>query len=196
MDASEFDVGSGAAQAAPDLLKQIQQKLDEAIKLSEAVEQMESDLSATKQALHALRTVQLPDLMARANMPSTTLGDHVVEIADLVSGSLPKDPAKRLAAMSYLKELKADGMIKTELSLAFGKEQRKEAETLAEKLQAEGFTVDMESNVNAQTLCAWARERIKKGEPIDPERLGLFVGKVAKIDLSKEAKKRNKQKDA
>ena len=43
--------------------------------------------------------------------------------------------------------------------------------------------VNIEDTVHHQSLCAFARELAENGEDVDFEKLGLFAGPIAKIDL-------------
>lgn len=193
VNASDFDLGTGGAKAPPATLKELQDKVTEALAMEAAIETMEADVAAAKQTLHLLRTVRIPDLMTELQLPEFTHGDHKVKTSDIVSGSLPKDAEKRKAAVEYLEKNGAAGLIMTAVGLVFSREQRDIALNLGKKLEKAGYTFNLESTVNHQTLAAWAREKIKNGEKIDTDVLGLFVGKVAKIDLTPEAKKARKK---
>lgn len=175
----EFDVG--AADAAPDKLDVLNAALAEAIDLELAVAQLEEDLKAAKKALHTLRSSRIPDIMDELGMDSVTFRGWKVTISDFVSGSLPKDPEANARAIQWLEAEDAGGLIKTDLSLAFGRSQHNEALDLAGRLEAEGLAPAVKSSVHPQTLHSFARERIRNGESLDVEVLGLYVGKVAKM---------------
>lgn len=180
MDADEFDVKE-EAQASSDKLEALNNALDEAVALEAIVEQLDADLKAAKQALHTLRSGRVPDLMAELQMTELVFRGWKVTVDDFVSGSLPKDPEAKAKAVRWLEENDAGGLIKTDLVLAFGKSQHNEAIDLAERLKNEGMSPTVNSGVHPQTLAAFARERIRNGEPLEIDLLGLFVGKVAKM---------------
>lgn len=180
MDASEFDMG-GEASASPDTLAALHNLLEETISLEEVVETMEEDLKAAKSALHALKANKIPDMMNQMQMDQLSFKGWNVKINDFVSGSLPKNPEKRAAALRWLEAHDGSGLIKTEVKVSFGKSQHDEALSVAHKLEAEGHAPNVESGVHSATLQSYARQRIKEGDPIDTETLGLFVGKVAKL---------------
>jgi hypothetical protein len=181
MDNSEFDLGNGAAQAAPDTLANLNASLEEAVALELMCEQMEEDLKAAKKTLQAMKTGRIPDLMAEMQMEECVHNGWRVKIADFVSGSLPADPDKRARAIIWLEQNEGGGLIKTEVSIEFGKSQHDEAIEIAEQLKAEGYAPKVDSGVHSATLQAFARERIKNGDSIDTEVLGLYTGKVAKF---------------
>jgi hypothetical protein len=179
--ADEFDVGGqGEAQASPDALAQLREAIQELVSLEETIEQMEEDLKAAKKQREALRTGRIPELMAEIQSDHFTHAGYEIKLQDFVSGSLPKEPDRRQKAIQWLEANGADGLIKTDLQLQFGRSQHNEALSVADELRQEGYEPRVESGVHAQTLQAFARERIKNGEPIDTETLGLYTGKVAK----------------
>lgn len=180
--ADEFDVG---ASAPSDKLEQLHELLEEALALEGAVAQMEDDLKAAKSALHSLRTGRIPDLMAEMQMDEISFKGWSIKIDDFVSGSLPKDPAKRAKAIEWLESNDAAGLIKTDVSVSFGRSEHEAATSLWQSLESDGLPASLQSSVHAQTLQAFARQRIRDGESIEPEILGLYVGKVAKMKEKK-----------
>ena len=58
--------------------------------------------------------------------------------------------------------------------------QYEQAVKLYDALAVDGMAATLETSVHAQTLQAFARKRLEKGEVIDTEALGLYVGKVVK----------------
>jgi hypothetical protein len=175
---SEFDMGTSATD---DALAKVRASIRELISMDEMVKQMEEDLSAAKKQLHSLRTGRIPDLMAEIQSDRFNHAGYEVKLSDFVSGSLPKDPEKLAGAISYLEGCGGGGIIKTEVKLHFPKSEHEEAVELAHDLENRGFAPDVKSGVHPQTLQAFARQKLEAGESIDPAKLGLFTGKVAKI---------------
>lgn len=175
----EFDMGG--ASAPSDKMDALNAAIEEAVALEEAVAQMEDDLKVAKKALNVLKGGRIPDLMDELQMDEVSFRGWKVKIDDFVSGSLPKEGDRHERAVRWLEEHGAGGLIKTDLTLAFGKSQHNEALDLAGRLEAEGLAPIIKSGVHTQTLHAFARERIRSGEPLDIEVLGLYVGKVAKL---------------
>lgn len=110
-----------------------------------------------------------------------------VGIKEIVSGTLPKDPDRRAKAIAWLTKNDGGGLIKTSIEMEFGRSQHAAAIKLAKQLKKRGFELTVVEGVHAQTLGKYARDRLKEGDPIDFEILGLYTGKVAEI---KEAKKK------
>ena len=185
-DQSEFDITAelGDALSGTDKLRALHNLAEEAIALERAIFDTEGVLKAQKAALQTIKTRRMPDLQMEIQQPLFVYHNRQFYLSDYVSGSLPKEEhaEARRSAISYLGELGEDGLIKTMLTVPFGKSQHNEALDLYEQLKETGYPVSIESGVHAQTLQAFARRKLEDGEKIDWERLGLFVGKVTRID--------------
>jgi hypothetical protein len=178
-DSSEFDMG--APVGAPDKLKSLQTSVDEALSLDEKIAQMEEDVKTFKKQQHYLRTAVIPDLMAELQMTEMVVRGRKIKVEDFYSGSLPKDYDKRETALAWLKAHGGESLIKTELKVPFAKSQHNEALALKDDLVKSGHNVSMDENVHTQTLLAFVREKVRNGDDIDFDALGIYTGKVAKI---------------
>ena len=182
-----FDMGAdGGAKAPPFVLKNLHSTIAEMVEIETFIAQAEDDLKAAKKALQNIKTAKLPDIMAELQMDDCTHAGWNVKLSDFVSGSIPKGENERRAAFEWLKDHEAGGLIKTDIKLSFGREGHNEALALAQDLIKAGHTVDFGETVHPQTLQSFARERIRDGDEIDTDVLGLYVGKVVK---AKEVKK-------
>lgn len=178
MDDDEFDV---EAPKSADTLKLLQEAAQLQLAQEQLVDMLEDELSAAKSELHRLRTNVVPELMAQCNSDSFNIGEYDIKLEDLVSGSLPKDPDKRKLAIDWLVEHEHGGMITTVMQIEFGRSQHNEAVDLALRLQEkEGLAPKLASGVHPQTLMAFVRKQLKEGKPVDPEVLGVYVGRIAK----------------
>jgi hypothetical protein len=181
MEAFTFD-GEGPPVGDPSSLTTIRAKVEEAYQLEQAVEQLEGDLKATKAAAHNLKTKVIPDMMAEIGITELAGEGWRIKLGDVVSGSLPSDPERREKAINWLEDHGGGDLIKTGVSLTFSKSQHNEALSVAEELREKGLEPKVDSTVHPQSLAAFARERMKNGEEIDTETLGLYTARVAKFD--------------
>lgn len=180
-NAADFFGGmEGGAAASPSDLRKLTQCCREALELKAVIEQIEEDLKAAKSQFHHLNTVVIPDLMAEVGVEQLVTDGWEIKSQEIVSGSLPKEALKRKAALQWLIDNGGGDLIKTEVNTQFGRDQRKDAMRIAEMIERDGFPAKVEMGVHPQTLSAFARERIKNGEPIDTDVLGIYTGKVAK----------------
>lgn len=158
--------------------------LQEAVMLQTTIDSIEEVLAQHKQDLHAITTRKLPDIMlAAGTLAFKTPEGAKVEIKEFMSGSLPKEPDARIAALTFLEKNGAGPLIKNSFFIAIGKGQKEELKALTKALKSVGVDYTRKEDVNAQSLYAWARERVKNGEPLPLDILGLYSGRVAKITI-------------
>lgn len=191
----EFDLaGDGAASAAPDQLKLLNQKMQEVIDLNEMIEQLEADLKAANATLQNLRTKEMPEIMATIQVDSMTFGGFKFDLDTFVSGSLPKEPDSRAKAIEWLEKHDGAELITSDVEVKFARSEHEEAVKIYDFLSAQGLSAVLNSGVHAQTLQAFARRRLADGEDIDFDVLGLYHGKVVKFKSVE--KKTSKKKGA
>jgi hypothetical protein len=184
--AASFD-GGGACVAPPDVLARIRNLIVELGEAEDAVEMMEENLKTAKKRLQQLRTVTMPDALAEIQSDHFTYMGYEVRISDFVSGNLPKEGDKREAAIKWLEEHDGGSLLKTDVHVEFPKSQHEEAMTMAKTLIEHGYAPNVNVGVHPNSLQAYARERIKNGEPIDFDVLGLYTGRVAKVKKTSKA---------
>lgn len=186
----EFDLGSkGGAIAPPDALSQIKEVADEWLAISSAMIDLENKMAALRATEIALRTRAIPDLLMTHGVSSVEVGGYSFKLDSFVSGGIPKDPEKRAKAFSWLIENGQEGLIKVEVSVEFGKDMFSEAQVVADLIKASGHAPTLEKNVHPQTLLAFVRQRMKNGEDIDLDVLGIHTGNIARIEQVKKGKK-------
>lgn len=147
------------------------------------VTMLEEKLKEAKSNLHEIRTKKLPEFMAELGMDSMSFDGYSVKITDFVSGSIPKDPERKNKAIDWLSSHDASGIVKTQIRIEFPRGEKEDADRLEKSLRKAGYDPALEETVHPQTLQAFARERLEGGEEIDPEVLGLYIGKVSKISV-------------
>jgi Neuraminidase (sialidase) len=171
----------GAPPGAPDKIEQLKTAVAEAIRLEQHIAQLEEDAKVFRKQQHYLRSQVIPDIMAELQMSELVSAGHKIKVEDFYSGSLPKESEKRQAALDWLKTHGGEALIKTELTVPFAKSQHNVAIALTEDLAKQGYNVSLDSTVHSQTLLAFVREKVRNGDDIDFDTLGIYSGKVAKI---------------
>ena len=157
-----------------------------AIGLEDTIAGIEEALKAHKKELHQIRTNTLPELLAAVGMSEFKMDDGTkIKVDEFVSGSLPKDESRRREAIEELEAIGGKGLMKDKLSMDFDKSQHNEALSLVSELKEKGYEPSFISNVHPQTLHSFIREKLKAGEQVNYERLGCYVGRVAKISVPK-----------
>lgn len=165
-----------------EVLAEIVAKAERAVHLERRIVDREEELNILRKELNDLRFSQIPDAMAEAGLTSFALKDgSKVKVEDYVQGSLPKDVALRAAAIVVLETHDGAALIKNQIMVPFEKKEHNKAISLARELQDRGMQVSVTQDVHAQTLQAFVREKLRAGEQLPWEKLGIFVGRRAKI---------------
>lgn len=181
----DFDDFGGIVAPAAEQLKSIEELANEAASLAKIVDEMEAALKAHKAELMTLTHKALPDAMAAAGTSAFTTTKGVkISIKEVMQGTLPKDDVKRAVALRWIEDNGGKGIIKSELVAEFekGDGNLEKKNRAAEALDALGVTFQDKESIHPQTLCAFAREKIKNGEDVPTEMLGLYAGRMAKIE--------------
>lgn len=176
------ELAAMAAVPEGEQLKSIATLAQQAVNLAGSIETAEQFIRAAKSELHQLTNHALPDAMAAAHTKEfMTERGYKISINDFVSGSLPKDQEARAKALEWLKTNGAEDLIKNQLKVDFGRGQDNVAHEVLAQLLELGVDYDCERGVNHMSLTAYARERMRNGEPVPLELLGLYAGRSAKI---------------
>ena len=175
---SEFDVGSGVSGEGMVRLNTLAEKLAVA---ELDVAELEKTLSESKKYLQHVRTKEMPDLMIEMEIEEVVHKGMRFSLNDFISGSIPSDETRRRKAFIWLEDNGSAQIIKTNISLDFGRGDYEAARQVEEMLAEEGHAPTLRESVHASTLKAWARERLEAGESIDLEVLGLYVGKAVSV---------------
>ena len=176
--------------APNDSMKRLIAMAEEAVATEKLVLDLEENLSSIKKNLNNLKTVQLPDAMAEAGIADLSLESGFrIAIEDFVAGSLPKDEVRRDEAIKWLENHGAESLIKTSVNVSFEKTQHNMALSIISELADRGLHVTSTMGVHPQTLIAHIKERLRSGDEVPLETLGLFAGRIAKIKPTKGGKK-------
>ena len=155
---------------------------DQAVIVEGEIRQKEAELKELKALRFKLLTQQIPELMQEYDLESITCKTGMtIKLADYISGSLPKDETERAVAFKWLERNDGDGIIKSEVITAFGRDDLDRAKDLEQRIKSQGYAASLKESVHPQTLYAWCRERLREGKQVDFDTLGLNSGVIAKI---------------
>lgn len=107
-----------------------------------------------------------------------TRSGRSVLVKESVHGSCSK--ANQAALIAWLDGNGESGMVKRKLTLEFDREQSEEAAELREKLKEKYPFIDSQEAVNANTLKAWIRRRVKAGGSV-PDVVSIEVVKQVSV---------------
>jgi hypothetical protein len=127
-----------------------------------------------------LTEVSIPEAMAEAGMKKFVMEDgSMIDVKPFYGASIPK--ARQAEAFQWLRDHGFDDIIKNTVSVRFGRREDELCSRLLELLRTQGFIPEQSEKVEPQTLKAWVKERIEKGQPVDSELFGVFIGQKATI---------------
>lgn len=190
----ESDFTDEASAPSPMSIEKLREKADELVTAQSIVDDLEEQLDAAKSALNNLKINIIPAAFAEAGVAEIKMENGaIVEVKDFVAGGLPKDETDRIAAIEYLDSIDGSGLIKTELSVFFPKDDRQKAIDLQTELKKMGFSPEVATSVHALSLQAFVREKLRKGDEINPAKLHMFVGKTTTVKFKKDKKEKAKK---
>jgi hypothetical protein len=151
--------------------------------LQSEVADLDQQLKDKKRELRNVEELELPEAMDKVGLSEfkTTTGLKV-SVKPFYNASIPSE--RKDEALDWLELEGHGGIIKTEVSVSFGKGELAQAQAFKEF--ARGFNevaVDPELSrgVHAQTLKAFVREMIEGGAAIPLDLLGVYNGRKATV---------------
>jgi hypothetical protein len=148
------------------------------------IESLEKDLKATKDKLLKLTDQEMPSLMAEMGISSLTLEDGaIVKVTPTYGASILVE--NRPKAYDWLRDHGYDDIIKNTVSCQFGRGEDERANRFAEFAAEKGFAPEQKTEIHAQTLRAFVKERVENGDEFPMELFGAYVGQRATIKKGK-----------
>lgn len=179
-----FDDAQETAEAPPATLAALADAARQLQAAEADVAAAELALKGAKEDERKLREETIPGMFAELGIQQLKLEDgSTFAVKQEVYASIPE--ASRPAVFAWLTEHEFDGIIKTEVQVAFGKGELESAHELMDALAELGFTHGvLERSIHAQTLKAFLKERLNNpddGHFPDLELFGARPAMVAKV---------------
>jgi hypothetical protein len=150
------------------------------------IESIEAELAAAREAYLRVEREDLPELMREVGLSHLTLTNGVeVVVSEEVTAAITEE--RRAAAHAWLREHNFGGLIKTLVTIPFGRGEEEEARRLAARI-AEEHECSLNETVHPQTLKAFVREQVEDGKPLPFDLFGVHPFSRAKIKLQKAKK--------
>lgn len=175
-----FEDDAGAFKVNDDQVKGLAALARRAKLLEKEMEEMEETLKERTEQYRKLTETTIPEAMAEAGMKKFVMEDgSMIDIKPFYGASIPK--ARQSEAYEWLRHKGFDDIIKNTVSVRFGRGEDELCVRLLHLLGSQGFPAEQAQKIEPQTLKAWVKERIEKGEPLDTELFGIFIGQKAII---------------
>lgn len=148
---------------------------------------IEAELAAAQADYLRVEREDLPELMREVGLTKLTLTDGTeVTLTEEVTAAITEE--RRQAAHAWLREHNFGGLIKTLLTVPFGRGEEDEARRLAERI-AEEHECSLDEKVHPMTLKAFVREQVEDGKPLPFDLFGVHPFSRAKIKMAGKGKR-------
>jgi len=147
-----------------------------------AMAEVEEELSILKADVLKIEREDMPNLMAEVGLQEIKLTNgSVITIKEDVDARI--SDVNRPAAYDWLLRNGYGGIIKTVVSVQFGKGEHDNAEAATRTLQNEfsDRPVALEETVHPMTLKAFVKERMTSGDPVPMDLFGVYAYSKAVI---------------
>lgn len=173
----------------PSLIDGIRDSLKKARDLELTIADSEKRLSEAKISHFTLTHTTLPDQFNSAGIKNLTLeGEgnlptYECQLKPYYHAVIPAkwSPEKRAEALAELERHDSGDLAKRVVSVPFPRSEEKECKDLCKKLDKLGFSYSVSFDLPWNTLTAWLREMVEKGEMPNLELIGGQVGQIVKL---------------
>lgn len=177
---ADMEAASEFNNITTDGLKTVSSLAQEVSNWEGKVAQLEEQLRTAKAKLLELTDRDLPDMMAEVGITNFTLADgSKLEVKQTYGARIPV--VHRDAAFAWLKEKGHDDIIKNLVSVPFGRGEDSLATDFINLAQKNGYAPDQKKEVHPQTLKAFVKEQLEKGQEVPMDLFGVFTGQRASI---------------
>lgn len=175
-----FEDDAGALKVSDEQVSGIAGLARRAKLLEKEIAELEESLTERKDQYRKLTEQTIPEAMAESGMKKFVMEDgSMIDIKAFYSASITK--ARQSEAYQWLRDHGFDDIIKNTVSVRFGRGEDEISARLLNLLGANGYPFEQAQKIEPQTLKAWVKERVEKGEVVDTELFGVFIGQKAVI---------------
>lgn len=144
------------------------------------VARLEGELTKARERLRDFAERQVPELMDSIGIEEfKTSSGLKIKVDETIRAGI--SVANGPKAFAWLRENNHAALIKRAFSVTFGKGQDEKADAFAKELEAQGLDADDKTTVHPSTLAAFVREKLRNGDEIPLDLLGVHRQRFAKI---------------
>lgn len=167
-------------------LENLVKHAEEMAELKQTIDSIQGTIDELTKQYNYISQEIIPNMLDELGLKTFELKDgSKITVKDFLSGSLPKEEDKFNQAIDWLKDHELESILKTEVTLKFGKGEDNFAKNAIALLKENDYDPSSKYGVHPQTLYSSIRELQKDGIVIPFEMLGLYAGKKADIKLKK-----------
>jgi hypothetical protein len=175
-----FEQDAGALQVKNEDLDSVGALARRAKLLEKEIDELDTVLKERKEQQRKLLEESIPAMLQELGMKKFVMADgSTIDVKPFYSASIKEE--NRAVAYQWLRDNGYDDIIKNTVSVRFGRNEDKLCETLINTLRQQNYPVEQTEKIEPQTLKAWAREMVERGQEIPTETFSLYVGHKATI---------------
>jgi len=148
--------------------------------LEREIEDLSNSLEERKSQQRKLLEETIPEMLAGLGLKSFKMRDGSnIDVKPYYGASIKEE--NRAQAYEWLRTHGHDDIIKNTVSVKFGRNEDKLCDNLLNQLRQQNYPVEQTQKVEPQTLKAWVREMVERGNEFPTELFGAYVGQKATI---------------
>jgi len=175
-----FEEDAGALVVKNEDLSSVGALAKRAKELEKEIEELETVTKERKEQQRKLLEDTIPAMLSELGMKSFKMADgSLIDIKPFYSASIREE--NRAKAYEWLRDNGFDDIIKNTVSVRFGRGEDGLCDTLLNQLREQNYPVEQAQKIEPQTLKAWVREQVERGNEFPTELFGAYVGQKATI---------------
>jgi hypothetical protein len=175
-----FEEDAGALVVKNEDLSSVGALAKRAKELEKEIEELETVTKERKEQQRKLLEDTIPAMLSELGMKSFKMSDgSLIDIKPFYSASIREE--NRAKAYEWLRNNGFDDIIKNTVSVRFGRGEDGLCDTLLGQLREQNYPVEQAQKIEPQTLKAWVREQVERGNEFPTELFGAYVGQKATI---------------
>jgi hypothetical protein len=175
-----FEQDAGALTVKNEDLSSVAALAKRAKVLEKEIDDLEKTLSERKEQQRKLLEESIPNMLSELGMKDFSMADgSKITVKPFYSASIPEE--KRAEAYEWLRDNGFDDIIKNTVSVRFGRGEDELCDQLLNLLREQNYPVEQAQKIEPQTLKAWVREQVERGNAFPTELFGVYVGQKATI---------------
>lgn len=175
-----FEQDANALTVKDDDLSSVGALAKRAKELEKEIDDLAKVLDERKEQQRKLLEEAIPAKLEELGMKKFTMSDgSQIDVKPFYSASIKVE--NRAQAFEWLRQHGFDDIIKNTVSVRFGRHEDRLCNELINFLRSKNYPVDQEQKIESQTLKAWVRERVERGEAFPQDLFGAYIGQKATI---------------
>jgi hypothetical protein len=148
------------------------------------IDVLKATLSEKNAELNELKFKVIPDLFQELEIDSIGVSDQAnVVIKPYVHAVIKTDAPNKAQALGWFVSHGYEDLIKTTITIEFGRGQYDELLVVQQFLDEQGFSYIRDQNIHWATLTAFVKEQLKNGKDTLPlDLIGATIGSVASVE--------------